>query len=63
MRNDPRNLRKPTRQTNQDLWLQAGMVVVVILVGFWLVGDLLSRGDPVPGWCGSLPSIPSIRSS
>ncbi len=49
MRNDPRNLRKPTRQTNQDLWLQAGMVVVVILVGFWLVGDLLSRGDPVPG--------------
>jgi hypothetical protein len=49
MRNDPRNLRTPTRQTKQDFWLQAGMVVVVILVGFWLVGGWLSRGDPVPG--------------
>ena len=48
MRNDPRNLGRPARQTNEERWILAGMVVVVILVGFWLVGSLRSRRDPVP---------------
>jgi len=38
----------PTRQTSEERWILAGVVVVVILVGFWMVGGLLSRRDPVP---------------
>ena len=37
------------RQTNEDRWIQVGAVVLVIVLGFWLVGGFLSSRDPVPG--------------
>ena len=46
-RNDPRRRGMP-RQTSEERWIQAGMVAVVVLLGFWVVGGWLSRNDPVP---------------
>ena len=42
------------RQTNEERWIQVGAVVMVIVLGFWLVGGFRSSRDPVPALVAQL---------
>ena len=46
------------RQTNEERWIQVGAVVMVIVLGFWLVGGFRSSRDPVPALVAQLAQYP-----
>ena len=52
------NRRMPPRQSQEERFIRIAVVVVLIAMGFWLAGGLLSSRDPVPALVRELAQYP-----